>query len=113
MDKFTVQAYRSHDTLHLRVTDNGPGLCESNGTRGRAGVGLSNTRARLAELYGTAQQLDLKKAERAGCSLKFMIPFRASDTRERHRPHMKIRTLVADDEPLGRSLVRQLLAAGP
>jgi len=80
--QINVQAYRTEDTLHLRVMDNGLGLCESNDAPGRAGVGLTNTRARLAELYGTAQQLELKNAETGGLAVEIRIPFRASDTRE-------------------------------
>jgi len=74
-----VQSYRTEDTLHLSVTDNGPGLCESDDAPSRAGVGLTNTRARLAELYGTAQQLELKRAQTGGVAAEITIPFRTSD----------------------------------
>jgi hypothetical protein len=37
----------------------------------------------LAELYGTAQQLDLKKAENGGLLVEIRIPFHTSDTLEK------------------------------
>ena len=74
--KIIIQADRMQDMLHLRVTDNGPGLSEPNGVHIRAGVGLTNTRGRLTELYGTAQQLELKKGESTGLVVEIKIPFR-------------------------------------
>jgi LytS/YehU family sensor histidine kinase len=53
--KLEVRARRDGDDLLLSVTDNGPG------PSGNAdGVGLSNTRARLRQLYGENQHLGLR-----------------------------------------------------
>jgi signal transduction histidine kinase len=56
--RIEIRARRSgDDRLVLSVCDNGPGLGPS-GARDE-GVGLANTRARLAQLYGTDQSLTL------------------------------------------------------
>jgi sensor histidine kinase YesM len=59
------------------VTDNGPGLgTESNsGSIVKAGVGLSNTQARLKQLYGDSHRLDLANAAAGGLTVILEIPF--------------------------------------
>src|SRR6266550_952855 len=52
-----ISARRDGGNLLLQVRDNGPGVRE-----GEAGVGLTNTRARLEELYGGAASLTLASA---------------------------------------------------
>jgi signal transduction histidine kinase len=54
----TIRAKREGDFLHLQVHDTGPGLAQAAAARS-AGIGLSNTRARLERLYGARQSLDL------------------------------------------------------
>jgi sensor histidine kinase YesM len=60
----------------LSVTDNGPGATESNGTSGRPGIGLNNTRARLHELYGHAQKVEVSNGKDRGFIVEITIPFR-------------------------------------
>ncbi|MCA1615959.1 MAG: sensor histidine kinase, partial [Acidobacteria bacterium] len=43
----------------------------------RVGVGLANTRARLAQLYGESQTFELANAAGGGCRVSISIPFRA------------------------------------
>jgi sensor histidine kinase YesM len=60
------------------VTDNGPGL-PANGDNGKIlkeGVGLSNTQARLQQLYGSDHRLDLANTTRGGLSVILEIPFK-------------------------------------
>jgi two-component system, LytTR family, sensor kinase len=64
----------------LRVTDNGPGLTGDKSAPNGTGVGLKNTRARLQQLYGGEQQLELKNAERGGCIVEIALPFHLVET---------------------------------
>jgi two-component system, LytTR family, sensor kinase len=76
-----VHAHREKNTLHLRVTDSGPGLTGNKGAAGGTGVGLQNTRARLRQLYGNAHRFELTNAEPGGLVVEIEIPFRAAETR--------------------------------
>ncbi len=69
-----LQAHRQDGNLALRVSDDGAGL-EENG-RIKEGVGLSNTRARLRELYGPAHRFELLRGQQGGVRVELSIPFR-------------------------------------
>ncbi|HET7274706.1 MAG TPA: sensor histidine kinase [Longimicrobiaceae bacterium] len=75
--KIQVRARREGDNLVLRVIDNGPGLPtdESWQLQDEEGVGLPNTRARLQQLYGNAQHLDLRPADGGGLLVEVQLPF--------------------------------------
>lgn len=63
------------DRLHLEVRDDGPGL--GNGQRRtKEGVGLTNTRERLAKLYGAQGQLLLRSEPGRGVSVHIVLPCR-------------------------------------
>jgi two-component system LytT family sensor kinase len=59
--------------LVLSIQDDGPGYREENAG---IGVGLSNTRARLETLFGTAGQLRIDRAERGGTVATLRFPLR-------------------------------------
>jgi sensor histidine kinase YesM len=61
--------------LHLEVRDNGEGLKSLHGSI-EEGVGLSNTRARLAELYGDRHRFELRNASDGGLIVEVVIPCR-------------------------------------
>ena len=70
-----VAAHHVGDTLVLCVHDDGPGPDASPAPPG-SGVGLSNTRARLAEMYGAAQHLRLEASpDGAGTVVEIALPF--------------------------------------
>lgn len=69
-----IQAQRRNGSVHLQVRDNGPGL-EAGANAFVEGVGLSNTRARLEYLYGSASRLELRNAETGGLIVTTTIPF--------------------------------------
>jgi two-component sensor histidine kinase len=73
-----IHTHRDKDRLHLQVTDSGPGLTAGKDAPGGAGLGLKNTRARLQQLYGETQQLELKNAEGGGWVVRIVIPFRSA-----------------------------------
>jgi two-component system, LytTR family, sensor kinase len=76
--RITLAARRSGDELQLRVCDTGPGF-ESG--LGREGIGLSNTRARLEQLYGDAYRVTCENRERGAC-VSIVLPFRNADVLE-------------------------------
>src|SRR6185369_1513364 len=65
--RIEVRAEREQARLRIEVRDNGAGLtsqANANGasSKGREGLGLANTRARLERLYGAAHSLELANA---------------------------------------------------
>ncbi len=80
--KIWIHAHRDNGQLHLRVTDNGPGLTEPKASPERLGVGLTNTRARLRELYGNEHKIELRTSENGGLTVEIAIPFRLARHRE-------------------------------
>lgn len=71
--RIELRSRREGARLQLSVTDNGRGL--KSDKPGREGIGLSNTRARLRELYGSQQQLELKPNEGGGLRAEVSLPW--------------------------------------
>ncbi len=71
-----LRAHRRNGQLALEVSDNGKGLPEQKPTR--EGVGLSNTRARLRELYGDQHRFELVPGPEGGLKIELLIPYRAA-----------------------------------
>ncbi len=74
--RIELRAQRHGSALALGVSDNGPGLRDNQ--PGREGVGLSNTRARLRELYGSDHRFELLRSPEGGLQVDLSIPFRAA-----------------------------------
>jgi sensor histidine kinase YesM len=72
--RIEIRAARAGDELVLRVIDTGSGFAALplNGARG---VGLSNTIARIEELYGTRARLELANGEDGGAVVTVVLPF--------------------------------------
>ena len=73
-----LQAHRHNGTLELTVSDNGAGLGEKGAIK--EGVGISNTRARLRELYGETHRLELRSGQEGGVRVELSFPFREEKT---------------------------------
>ena len=73
-----VRAERDNGLLRITIFDDGPGLKRDDGRRTIEGVGLSNTRARLAQLYGEDQKFSLSERDGGGVQVSLIIPFRRS-----------------------------------
>jgi signal transduction histidine kinase len=71
--RVAISAGRDGDRLRIAVVDDGPGL-EPGATNGN-GVGLANTRARLAELYGEQQAVILEAASPKGTRVTVELPY--------------------------------------
>ncbi len=94
--RIAIRARREGDVLHLEVQDDGPGLSLSgHGGDGsvalsvgpeadehayRGGLGLRNTRERLARLYGEAHRLELRSHAGQGLTIRLALPFHTAPT---------------------------------
>jgi sensor histidine kinase YesM len=78
-----ITAARAGNKLVLGVIDDGPGLPGEGMLRGRGGVGLANTQARLQQLYGAEASLELRsRADAAGVEVRIELPVRAAISAE-------------------------------
>ena len=73
--RIEIEARRDGEWLRLFVRDNGPGPKPGPPAPG-TGVGLTNTAARLRQLYGDAQQLTVLRAPAGGTVAEVTLPFR-------------------------------------
>ena len=64
-----IVARREGESLVITVRDNGPGVVS-----GREGVGIGNTRARLAQLYGDRGSVHVSNAEGGGAIAEIVVP---------------------------------------
>jgi anti-sigma regulatory factor (Ser/Thr protein kinase) len=81
-----VAAAREGGRLRIRVYDDGPGLRrdlngnanthEAHEGSSSGGIGLSNTRARLRQLYGDAQSFEVSDRAAGGVEASLSLPFR-------------------------------------
>lgn len=62
--------------LHLEVTDDGMGIDGDPDQRTREGIGLSNTRERLAKIYGAHSQMVLRSEPGRGTTVSIVLPCR-------------------------------------
>jgi two-component system LytT family sensor kinase len=73
--RLTVQARQEGGHLVIDVTDEGTGVADD-ALRGRAGIGLGNTRERLAALYGAGASLELTNVPGGGARVSVRLPVR-------------------------------------
>lgn len=75
--RVSVLARRDGEHLVLEVADNGPGLVDPPpaGNGNGRGIGLSNTRARLQQLYGARQRITLANRAEGGVVVRIEIPW--------------------------------------
>jgi two-component sensor histidine kinase len=75
----SIQAIRKGDILCLEISDDGEGFSASRLLRNGSGIGLSNTKARLQELYGGRHQFKITTNQPGGACVKIEIPFHISE----------------------------------
>jgi LytS/YehU family sensor histidine kinase len=80
--RVAVSAWREGDRLHLAVEDDGGGI---SGVP-REGIGLSNTRARLAARWGDRASLVLVHAQ-GGVRLSLVMPYTTLGITEEEMQH--------------------------
>lgn len=84
-----ISVTRDQDRLHMSVGDNGPGPRAGPATKRGHGVGLDNTRARLAALHGAAADVQIGARPGGGCMVTIEMPFqtKTSDLHENQSAH--------------------------
>jgi len=71
-----ITAARENGHIKIDIADNGAGMCGS--PEPRDGVGLSNTRARLEQLYGSQHQFRVEGGDGRGCRVTLVLPLSRS-----------------------------------
>jgi hypothetical protein len=71
-----IESIRLDGFLKLVVTDSGSGAPFAAPPQSGSGIGLSNTRARLEQLYGEQQQLELSLLPGGGTEVTVLIPYK-------------------------------------
>src|SRR5690606_1762450 len=75
--RIVISTVREGEDLVVRVEDNGKGFDErARHNGGNGGIGLSNTHARLEQLYSTESSLTIEDARGGGTVVEIRIPFR-------------------------------------
>jgi len=77
--KVTIAARREDCWLKVQIRDDGPGLGSADPGSIKFGVGLSNTSARLKQLYGGNHRFELKSDPEGGLVVEIDLPFRESN----------------------------------
>jgi two-component sensor histidine kinase len=71
-----IRARRENGRLRVEIMDDGPGMPGGPSAQKREGVGLSNARARLQQMYGDAHQFTLANRAGGGLIVTLCVPFR-------------------------------------
>jgi two-component system LytT family sensor kinase len=70
-----IEAKRLNSLLRVAISDNGPGIGSNANSLGKKGVGLSNVRSRLQQIYGPDFRFELTNASDGGLTVVIEIPF--------------------------------------
>jgi hypothetical protein len=70
--KIKVTVRRRGERLNIEVRDNGPGAAAES----TSGIGLANTKARLAKMYGGLATLEVETSPDRGFCVNLTLPFR-------------------------------------
>lgn len=77
--RIEIVARCENDALRLLVKDNGAGIRSGTGLGVREGVGISNTKARLRQLYDSSFNFELINNENGGTTASICIPLRYAE----------------------------------
>lgn len=75
----TITAERADGVLEILIHDDGPGLRPGTPQGTGDGIGLSNTRARLAQLYGEGHRFTAANRASGGFETALAIPFKRAN----------------------------------
>ncbi|MGZ7039667.1 MAG: sensor histidine kinase, partial [Thermoanaerobaculia bacterium] len=71
--RLDISAARKNGMLEIRLRDDGPGL--SGAHPRREGIGVANTRARLAQLYGDDHRFEMSNVPEGGLLVTMAVPY--------------------------------------
>src|SRR5947209_4073164 len=77
-----IRAERQNGMIELQVSDDGAGLGGASVEGLMKGIGLSNTQARLEQLYGARASFELRERDEGGLTVTIAIPFRSQFSRD-------------------------------
>ena len=77
--RIVLKSAREGNAMRLEIRDNGDGL--PGGANPQEGVGISNSRARLQQLYGDRGQFQLANAPEGGLVVSIIVPWRTEQKR--------------------------------
>lgn len=81
----TISARHAQGDLELRVVDDGPGFDEKAWEEAGRGMGIKNTRSRLAQMYGEEQSLTMERLSPHGAVVTIRVPFRVGHSPEEEK----------------------------
>ena len=70
-----IEAKRLNSLLRVAISDNGPGISSNANLPWKQGVGLTNVRTRLQQIYGPDFRFELMNANGGGLTAVMEIPF--------------------------------------
>ncbi|PYS47532.1 MAG: hypothetical protein DMF68_15790 [Acidobacteria bacterium] len=77
-----IRAERQNGMIELQVSDDGMGVGGASVESLMKGIGLSNTQARLEQLYGAQASFELRERDEGGLTVTIAIPFRSQFSRD-------------------------------
>ena len=78
--RLEIRAQREQDQLILQVKDDGPGMNGKGSNSTGQGIGLSNTRERLRQMFGEDQQVELLNLPGGGFTATVKFPYQEAAT---------------------------------
>ena len=73
-----IETFADPEMLHIRVSDDGPGLQAGWRIEENGGIGLRNTSERLEHLYPGAHRFDLRNGNQRGLVVSIALPLRTA-----------------------------------
>ena len=83
----------------FRVFDTGVGLSSTDPLSTTSGIGLKNIDTRLRRIYGDSAGLKIVSLKNSGCEVAFVL----------QQNDKKSSTIIVDDEPLARKMIKEYL----
>ena len=77
-----IKVSRRNNQINIFVEDNGPGFSENQTIKLENGIGLSNTKARLEQLYGKEHNFDASNSEKGGAKIEISIPCKKTNNKD-------------------------------